>query len=129
MLTVRSTFTLPLPRLTFLNKSKTIHDPPSMIDAANLSEGLLTLHISNWQEGRGGVSSSKFSKGWVNIQERKMFINFLSMLIAMFRKENFSEISYQCPGRINLFWYFSSHPQDTFCTSFKRRRDFADVKS
>ena len=50
-----------------------------MIDAANLSEGLLTLHISNWQGGRGGVSSSKFSNGWVNIPERKKFRNILSM--------------------------------------------------
>ena len=77
MQTVRSTFTLPLPRLTFLNEYKTIHDPASMIDAANLSEGLLTLHISNWQGGRGGVSSSKFYKGWVNIQENKFPSNVL----------------------------------------------------
>ena len=55
-----------------MNKANTIYNPPSMIDADNLSEGLLTLHISNWQGGRGGVSSSKFSKGWVNIQEKKV---------------------------------------------------------
>ena len=73
-----------------------------MIDADNLSEGLLTLHISNWQGGRGRVSSSKFSNGWVNIPERKIFRNILSM---SWKNKPFLVFFLSSPRHILYFYY------------------------